>query len=230
MTNKPKTIKNLSKFEDWTSIDIIKKLGVQKLKEPSPILEKLLNLSGEISPIWSAPIEIQRLSIADNYSFWNETELMNKFISLVMLSISFDHLYYRLYHERWLEAKVKEYLVHGFTDGMLAAGGENPEQPYFFFHEYKKIKGTNADPEGQVLISMIAASELNVKKMPIYGCYVIGKYWCFLVYHENSYSVSTGFDCSNKEELTQIWLILDHINKIVAQKVSEEYNIPIDKL
>ena len=66
--------------------------------------------------------------------------------------------------------------------------------------------------------------------MPIYGCYVIGRYWSFLVYNENSYSVSEGYDCCKKEELTQIWLILNHINKIVAQKVSEEYNIPIDKL
>jgi hypothetical protein len=54
---------------------------------------------------------------------------------------------------------------------MLASGSYEPESPYFFIHEYKRMKQSEADPLGQLLIAMIAARTINADEKPIYGCH-----------------------------------------------------------
>ena len=73
-----------------------------------------------------------------------------------------------------------------------------PEQPYFFLHEHKKEADSSGDPLGQLLISMLAAQLLNQKEHPLYGSYIIGRLWFFVLLHQDEYAVSLAYDATQK--------------------------------
>jgi hypothetical protein len=130
---------------------------------------------------------------------------------------------FNLFHERPLKAKVKDYSVSGIVDGMVAYGDTEPSHPYFFLHEYKRMKQSEADPLGQLLIAMIAARELNQDGKPIYGCYIIGSYWRFVLLDGDTYAQTQGYDASDPGELRTIWLILDKTKQIIIQRIAEDF-------
>ena len=65
---------------------------------------------------------------------------------------------------------------------MLAKGRQIPQLPIFFIQEYKPESGPNGDPLGQLLIEMVTAQALNNEpEQTVYGCYIIGRNWFFVV-------------------------------------------------
>ena len=46
---------------------------------------------------------------------------------------------------------------------------------------------------------MVAAQARNAHGKPIYGCYVMGRFWHFVVLHEKEYSVSDAFKATDDE-------------------------------
>jgi hypothetical protein len=215
-----KAKKTFKKFEDWHPADIKQKLGVIQLLKSVP-LQNWIHVSGEIPNKFTEFIEGRRISLLKHYSQWNETELFGRFISPLLETINFSGDYFDMFHERSLSAKIGGYAVSGYVDGMVASGQYEPEYPYFFIHEYKKNKGTDADPEGQLVITMLAAATLNETKEPLYGCFVMGKFWHFVYLENNEYSVSEGFDATSERELTIIWLVLEKTKKMIAAKCNE---------
>ena len=95
----------------------------------------------------------------------------------------------------------------GEVDFVVANGLRVPEQPYFFIHEHKKDANSDGDPLGQVMIAMVAAQMLNQGEHPIYGAYIVGRYWNFVVLDGKEYAVSPGYDAT-KNEISDIFCIL----------------------
>ena len=88
---------------------------------------------------------------------------------------------------------------------MLAKGIlDMPQIPYFHFQEYKRQTDPNGNPVAQVLEAMLIAQEINENQQPIYGAYVIGKFWNFMMLDGKTYSISKTFDCTEHNELMQI--------------------------
>lgn len=94
--------------------------------------------------------------------------------------------------------------LSGEPDGIIATGFREPEIPMFVFTEYKRQLDPEGDPAGQTLAAMLVAQRLNPKSHPIYGGYVIGRDWFFMVLHENHYAISTGHNALQAPELEEI--------------------------
>ncbi len=105
---------------------------------------------------------------------------------------------------------------------MVASGIHEPRQPFFFLHEYKKELGSG-DPVGQLLATMCVAEILNktpvkptlfnpnpkpFKNIPLYGCYVMGRFWFFLRLKDKRYFISKPFDAEDEEQLEGIVCLL----------------------
>lgn len=152
---------------------------------------------------------------------WNEWELQIKFIAKVVELVDFDvdEHYFSSFAERGLEQKVNGAMIKGKVDWMVARGRSEPTQPFFFIHEYKKVAGYSGDPAGQLLSTMYVAQLLNsVKPKPtlfnpkpvsyadltIYGSYIIGQYWRFVVLKDKDYYISESYDSAKLEELYEI--------------------------
>jgi hypothetical protein len=81
-------------------------------------------------------------------------------------------------------------------------------KPYFFIHEYKQeSKRGSTDPKGQLLSEMLVAQVRNEGKMPVYGCYVLGRSWFFVILNGKEYAVSNAYNASDDDIYTVIAIL-----------------------
>ncbi|MFN8491607.1 MAG: hypothetical protein U0350_28675 [Caldilineaceae bacterium] len=150
---------------------------------------------------------------ADN---WNEQELSLHFIGPLLGMVKFTALYrYNLFAQRHIEAQVGDYLLAGEPDGLIASGYYEPEIPYFAFAEYKRQRDPNGDPAGQALAAMLVGQQLNGHQHPVYGCYVIGRDWYFMVLSDHHYAISYGHNALQSAELADILRILKALKTMI---------------
>jgi hypothetical protein len=97
--------------------------------------------------------------------------------------------------------------------------------PYFFLHEYKRFKGSEANPLGQVLSAMLAAQTLNhTADQPIYGCFVYGRAWTFVLLQGQTYAAGQAYDAADPEEIVKIWSILQDTKRRIEEITSIHHN------
>ena len=65
----------------------------------------------------------------------------------------------------------------------------------------------------------VAAQRLNADGQPLYGCYVVGSYWRFVLLEGQTYSVSQGYDASDAGELRIIWSALMNTKQLIEERV-----------
>lgn len=87
-----------------------------------------------------------------------------------------------------------------------AKGWESPMQPYFFLHEYKQEE-KKGDARAQLLAAMLVAQVINGAEKPVYGVYLIGASWRFVVLLGKSYAVKR-FDATEEEDILRIFQML----------------------
>ena len=141
-------------------------------------------------------------------------ELENKFISPVILTAGIDDEQIGYFLERPLSGIIGDYELSGIVDGMIASGIRNPHIPYFCLHEYKRSVENQGTPDAQVLAAMLVAQELNNHDKPIYGLYVVGLIWNFIVLKDNEYCISKDYT-SDDENMFLIFKMLKALKKII---------------
>lgn len=161
-------------------------------------------------------VELQSLLQANTGS-WHEQELSRHFIGPLFGIVKFTELYrYNLFAQRYIEATVNDYLLSGEPDGLVASGYYEPEIPYFAFAEYKRHRDPSGDPAGQALAAMLVGQVLNQHQQPLYGCYVIGSDWNFMVLDGIHYTISRDFS-GLSTEIFDILRILKALKALVIE-------------
>jgi hypothetical protein len=205
-------------FRDWTIEKVEDVFGLKEIFEDT-LLASILSFPYEIN-------EYERKTLLKlQYTYkrrggedWNEAELANKFISPLIVFSEMDDNAFNYFLERDLSTIIGDYELTGKVDGMIATGLRSPKKPYFCLQEYKKASDPNGDPRGQLLIAMLVAQSLNQDNKPIYGLYVVGKYWCFVILTGKNYMFSNAF-VADKEEIFDIYKILKGLRHEVQQMI-----------
>ena len=114
------------------------------------------------------------------------------------------------------------------VDYVVSCGYQKPEHPFFCLHEYKRPRrnGTYNDPVGQLLAEMLTVQHLNQQKgidHPIYGIYVEGKFWNFIVLNGTEYAESESYN-ANTDQLYEIFALLKKLKTIISDLIVK-YNI-----
>lgn len=204
-------------FESWETQDLEMAFGLKRVKE-MVLLNDWLTSKVDYSAINIQSIEKIRTRIKNFSDYWNEDELKMFCISPLLEIVDYSSDKYGIFTQRPLNTTIKEIEMGGRVDFMLARGYQKPVQPYFFIHEYKQeTKKGSSDPKGQLLSAMITAQNLNQGEFPIYGCYIVGKYWNFVILDKLDYAVSEPYIASGKD-IYDILSILDKI-KTYADKI-----------
>ncbi len=203
-------------FDDWTAQDIRYTFGIKDL-DNSPLLEEWLSKNFKPDIIASTILEECRQLLQDFFRSWNEDELKFQFIARVVALAHLRGEDYNTFSQRKLAVTVHGVLLQGKPEVMIAKGQEDPVRPYFFIHEYKPTKQTG-DPLGQVLSAMVAAQALNADELPVFGCFVIGHTWQFLVLEGNAYCVSRTFDAIRADDLNSIYSALCQAKVYVEER------------
>jgi hypothetical protein len=151
---------------------------------------------------------------------WNEEELKMQFISLLLELVDYDQEAYQVFFERQMSVMIERQRLWGVVDCLIASGKRVPKRPFFCLHEYKPERHTSNDPLGQTLVAMLTAQRLNDNQRPMYGAYVVGRLWYFLVLEEPVYGLSLAYDATKEAELIRIFMALQYIKEMIEQTLS----------
>jgi hypothetical protein len=193
-------------FENWETEDVETAFNLDQLRI-MPLLEAWLKSTTTLSEYEAILTEYLRNKLLDNADFWNEDELKLQFIAPLLLVVNFDMPRYKIFSQRTLTATVNGIDIGGRVDFMLAKGKQRPSQPYFFIHEYKQERKGASDPKGQLLAELVAAQARNELKHPIYGCYVVGRNWFFVILDNDKYAVTNALNASDNDILKIIAML-----------------------
>jgi hypothetical protein len=154
-----------------------------------------------------------------NRDAWNEQVLALHFIGPILGLVHFSEPYrFNLFAERRISAVISSDLgeieLSGEPDGMIATGYREPEVPLFAFTEYKRQLDPEGDPVGQTLAAMLVGQALNHNTRPLYGAYVVGSDWRFMVLEGQHYTISRDYS-GLSHELLDILRILKTLKQIV---------------
>jgi hypothetical protein len=205
-------------FNQCTLPFLDKVFGLRMVRE-LPALKHWLQQSQE-----SAVSDLDRLRLADlqdlflnNAYNWNEQELSLPFIGPIFSIVKFGEPYrYNLFAERYIETKVQDYILADEPDELIASGYHDPDIPYFAFAKYKRQRDPHGDPAGQVLAAMLVGQTLNTNQSPVYGAYVVGREWYFMVLETKQYAISQGHNALQRDDLIDIFRILKALKTIIS--------------
>ena len=207
-------------FRDWKFEEVQRTFGLNRSFE-YPLLEELLRASHPPSERDQLTLQELRQELLYTIDTLNEEELKVYFIGPLLRLISFRSGERRPFLDRPMSFSYgEEEITSGRVDWVLAEGIQDPREPYFFIHEYKREVEATGDPLGQLLIAMVGAQRgyaqrQNELAFPLYGCYVLGRSWFFVVLEQQQYAVSAAFDAT-QEDIFRIYSILEEINRRTA--------------
>jgi hypothetical protein len=203
-------------FREWTLDKIDEAFNTIQVPE-NALLTEWLNFDYTLSDYQKHFLTDLQEALLIGVDDWNEVELENKFISPLIVLAKFDNRKMSYFMERELSAVLNDFEVSGKVDGMIASGFRNPKKPYFCMTEYKRESDPTGDPRGQALIAMLVAQDLNSSENPVFGCYIVGKSWRFMVLEKNEYAISKSFSADD-DEINDIFRIIkglhEQINKL----------------
>jgi hypothetical protein len=198
------------RHKDYTESEIRVEFGLKRKFKPTPLLAQWIDVPpfDELSDNEYLLLLLEDLQL--NVDTWNEDELELFFIGPILkLFCNYRGGDFMMYSQREISAQINGIILKVKSDFMLAKGdGEVLQIPYFCFHEYKRTKKNPSDPIAQLLQAMLIAQEMNKNGKPVYGAYVIGKDWYFMVMEGKEYCISESYRATNKQELLQIIAIL----------------------
>ena len=208
-------------FKDWTLTKLDNEFGLSQIVEDE--FESLKDWQNKSKSIEISDFEKQNLlnlqkPLQWGGRAWNEFELENKFISPVMMTANIDDRVIGYFLERFLKHQIGDYELSGIVDGMIAKGFRDPQIPFFCMHEYKRSVDNQGTPDAQVLASMLVVRELNANKKPVYGMFIVGLTWNFMVLKGNEYAISKDYK-SDDDELFSIFQMIKALKEIIKMEL-----------
>lgn len=214
----PITKEEYMAFRDFSTSELNRRFQLNRIKN-DPILQRWLTTPVEIDQPTQEKLETLRDEVDTYGLFYNEAMLKWFFLVPLISLINYRTEHYRSFVETPLQGEVEGLKMRGTVDFMVAAGTIDPTAPYFFLHEYKKEKGTPDDVLAQLLSAMLVAQQLNGNGKPVYGCYLIGRLWHFVVLNGKEYSISQGNIASTTQGITEIYTTLVNMKTIIETEL-----------
>jgi len=209
-------------FSDWNKEELEATFGLRRVEMLETLECWLRNITAlEIDAVEQTILSRLRKTLFHYADAWNEVELSEYFIGPLLALVDFNTPDFTIFSERTISGQVGEYELSGEPDAIIAKGRYSPQIPYFCFHEYKRAHEPKGDPAAQALAAMLVARELNPKKHPIYGMYVVAEKWHFMVLQGNEYAISKGF-LADDENIFDIFKILKALKAILIEIVSQD--------
>lgn len=210
----------MKSFSKWTIAEVEERFDLTECKDCN-LLTRWLDTdeAAPLTPEEEHLLTAFRAKLRDHIRDWNEWELKGKFIFPLLAAVNFDQEQYQSFIEREISVDIEDDVLSGKVDFLVANGRRYPKHPYFFIHEFKREHEASGDPLGQLLITMVAAQKLNNDGKPVYGCYVMGRLWFFIVLNGQDYAASLAYDAT-KDDINEIFLLLKKAKGIIEKLIA----------
>jgi hypothetical protein len=199
----------MKSFDTWTYEEVEDTFGLTPLRS-CPLFEEWLAAEGYApNSTELATLDELKELLFEEAKNWNEDELKLFFIGPILSLIHFKTPYFKPYTQRTLTLKSDTVSAAGKVDFMLAKGKVLPKIPFFCVHEYKQENRRDNDPLGQLLIGMVAAQSRNEINIPIFGTYISGRNWFFVLLEGKNYYLSNAYNGADND----IYVIFNILKK-----------------
>ena len=206
-------------FRDWKFEEVELTFGIKRVFE-HPLLADWLSVERNPGEEDRRMIEKLRRQLFREVDMYNEEELKMRFIAPLFYLIPFDETGMRSFADRLFSFEYGQdevgnpLITSGRVDWFLAQGRQEPREPRVFLHEYKREVEATGDPLGQLLIAMVGAQRQNTEALPLYGCYVLGRNWFFVILEDQQYAVSRAYDAT-QEDIYKIYSAMYEVQRRV---------------
>lgn len=206
-------------FRDWKFEEVELTFGIQRVFE-HPLLADWLSAERNPSEEDRRMINKLRYQLFREVDTYNEEELKMRFIAPLLYLIPFDETGMRSFADRPFSFEYGQdetgntLVAAGRVDWLLAQGRQEPREPRVFLREYKREVEATGDPLGQLLIVMVGAQRQNAEVLPLYGCYVLGRNWFFVILEDQQYAVSRAYDAT-QEGIYEIYSAMHEVQRRV---------------
>lgn len=199
----------LKRFKYWKTHELQKHFGIKKIKKSKELAE-WLDVSADVSAAEKKELDKLQQPLIEMVQYWNEATLQYHFITPFIRMIGFQSDKYQSFLEAKLSLTHEGQTIQGKIDFLVASGEFAPEAPYFALHEYKPEPSVSTEPQGQLLVAMMAAAQENEKRgidLPLYGTYIMGRFFFFVYFYKNQFATSLTYD-STKSDLYSVFNVL----------------------
>jgi hypothetical protein len=207
-------------FAECTLAKLDDTFGLEQVRQ-NAVLDEWLKGQSEMSDFERQVLLALQEKLIICADDWNETELAYNFIGPVISFVNYTSKKCNFFAERPFGGVVEGIEIRGKPDGMIASGLREPKKPYFCFQEYKKEKNPEGDPAAQVLAAMLVAQEINGHCRPVYGCYVKGRDWFFMILQGKAYAISEPY-IATRDDIFDIFRILKVLKQIIFSFIEKE--------
>ncbi|MEM0994017.1 MAG: hypothetical protein AAGI49_13345, partial [Bacteroidota bacterium] len=210
----------------WKTQEVEEVFGIAPAKDKSK-MEDWENATFEHTEAEQKELISLQNHLIAKVKYWNEAALKFYFLGPLIRMVQYDTEKYNSFLEQKLKIKINEEIeISGNIDFLVATGKQIPKTPFFALHEYKPEPNISTDPQGQLLIAMLAAQRENKQlgiEYPLYGVYVTGRLWFFLILAGNQYVESLAYDAT-QADLFQIFSMLKKAKVYIEQQLNETEN------
>ena len=201
-------------------------LHLKKIIDHSSLVDLLKMESTEVTDDIKNQLKIISQKASLDIEYWTEQELIIKHISLIVNLIEYRGVDTNSFANRIFSHDFGNIKLSGAMDFLVAGGRSEPKTPYFCLREYKKEQNFEGDPKGQLLAEMLVAQALNSDAKTgfetIYGCYIVGRNWFWVILKDKEYAVSRAYDSTRIDDLSKIYLVLTKIKHIIEDHIAKE--------
>lgn len=214
-------IMEIKLFKYWKTQEVEDTFGIAPATDNS-LLEDWLSADCEITEREREELEDLKANLIKKVKYWNEAAMKFFFLGPLMRLVDYDNDEYNAFLEQTLHVKLNdEVIASGNVDFLVATGRQIPKVPFFTLHEYKPEPNYSSDPQGQLLIAMVAAQQYNATHgidLPLFGIYVIGRLWFFVTLKGTKYTESLAFDAT-QEDLYKIFCMLRKVKNYIREEL-----------
>jgi hypothetical protein len=215
-------------FSKWTTDMIHRAFDLKKAKQ-LPYLMDWMNYTAP--PIVGRDLSTLQLAIeqfGDRARFVSESDIKMKLLGPALNASGFDNAKFSTFGEVYIKTELTNYKgekfkVSGRPDLVVALGELEPSMPYFCMQEYKRQSGSKSDPQGQVLIEMLAAKQLSLNENNdlnvIYGAFTIGRELNFITLEAHQYALSKTYLLDVEQDLIDVTLRIRALKYIIAAMI-----------
>ncbi len=208
-------------FENWETQDLEIEFGLYR-NYNSQLLEEWLTATTTLDEYEMKRANRLKEKFFKFSDYWNEDELKMQGISPIIDLVDYNADGYTVFSNRPLSATINGIELGGRVDFLISQGHQKPIPPFFFIHEYKQeTKKGSSDPKGQLLSELLVAQFNNKEEFPLYGCYVVGRNWFFVILQGKEYAVTNAINSSTDDIIKVIAMlrkVKNNIYKILKNK------------
>ncbi len=215
----------MAKKKQWKETELRIAFNLERISgTKTPLMEEWLDVSeSEFDVFEQHTFDLIYAKGVQNMASWGEEDLKMKFITYILgLGNLSDEGLLVTFFDKQLKGVVQGIPLSVKSDFMMAKGFMDLYQtPYFHFQEYKPERNPTGDSMAQLLEAFLIAQEKNREddiKIPLFGCEIIGKRWCFVTMEGKEYCTSTIYDSTDRDELLQIIAILRKFKALLKER------------